>query len=438
MDAKIDRLLKWINNTYDDNFQASTHLYISPKTEVKEVADFGRGIYAKEPVKSKELIIRIPHSFLLNSVAVIRHIGKFNESIKLNDLLYSNIYVPQTIPDDFTEIYGKFTQEELLELSSFQLLSLFICFENQRGEHSFWKPFIDMLPDISDFILCPLIWKVLKVDSYTELLKSLPKSTARHSEKVYERFMGDYNVVKSLVDTKSQKSILPIDLFLWAWMCINSRCLYMDLPLSKNSSDSFTMAPYVDFLNHSCEDQCQLKIDGLGFQVYTSTAYNTNDQLYLSYGPHSNDFLLCEYGFVIPSENKWNDLDISDMIILLLKENQSEFLKANNYYGEYTINIESGVSFRTEVALATLQEPYPETSRKLQALVNGYSDGAVYQKNSNTLLKKILEKVIHECDNKYRLEFSDDMEETTRARKKVIGSLYYNMKQIAEKIMKDM
>ena len=98
----------------------------------------------------------------------------------------------------------------------------------------------------------------------------------------------------------------------------------MDLPTSKNSADNFTMAPYVDFMNHSCDDHCTLKIDGKGFQVRTTSQYNTGDQVYLSYGPHSNDFLLCEYGFVIP-DNKWNDLDISQYIIPLLKPPHVEF-----------------------------------------------------------------------------------------------------------------
>ena len=58
----------------------------------------------------------------------------------------------------------------------------------------------------------------------------------------------------------------------------------------QNSADNFTMAPYVDFMNHSCDDHCTLKIDGKGFQVRTTSQYNTGDQVYLSYGPHSNDF----------------------------------------------------------------------------------------------------------------------------------------------------
>ena len=450
---RVEELLKWIKNTQDEKILPSTHSYISPNIAVKDMKDFGRGIRAASPIKKKEMLLRIPHSFLLNFNTVVRHISRYNDSIKLQEAYYTSIYVPygEIQEDHYTKIYSRLTMEEMLGLSSFQLLSFYICFEKQRGSSSFWKPFIDMLPETSDFDLAPLVWKVLKVDHYEELLKLLPNSTKRHMDKIYDRFQTDYNVVKDLISIKLKeisdnersndltdaiRHLVPIELYLWSWMCINSRCLYMEIPQSKNAADNFTMAPYVDFLNHSCDDQCGLKIDGTGFQVYTTCSYNPDEQLFLSYGPHSNEFLLCEYGFTLP-ENKWNDLDVSDYILPLMKPQQIEFLNDYSYYGEYTINEESGMSFRTEVALAVLQELIPEESRKLLALVNGYNDGSVYERNSKTLLKKILERVIHDCDTKRKLEYNDDNCSITQNRKKSIGILYNNKKAIAQKTILD-
>ncbi|KAI3405810.2 hypothetical protein KGF56_001417 [Candida oxycetoniae] len=75
------------------------------------------------------------------------------------------------------------------------------------------------------------------------------------------------------------------------------------MPLVYDKSDNFTMAPYIDFINHSCDDHCTLKIDGKGFQITTTTELTTEDQLYLSYGSHSNGFLLTEYGFTMAKNN---------------------------------------------------------------------------------------------------------------------------------------
>ncbi|ODV80544.1 SET domain-containing protein [Suhomyces tanzawaensis NRRL Y-17324] len=435
--SKLENLLQWIKNTSDETSNPSSHSYISPKITVKDVQDFGRSIYSSTAINKSELLFRIPPSFLLNSTTVIRHITRHNHSIKLTNPCYLSIFVPyKTVSDKYTAVYASLSLDQLLELTSFQLLSLYITFETQRGSDSFWKPFWDMLPDLDDLRLTPLVWRVTKAPQWEHLWSLLPRATQAHAEKVWSRFVHDVDVVHQLLSTQGLSSeeihqYLPQERFLWAWMCVNSRCLYMELPQSKDNHDNFTMAPYVDFLNHACDDQCTLKINSIGFQVSTTSKYAAGDQLFLSYGPHSNTFLLCEYGFVLPSDNTWNDLDITHIILPLLKPKQVDYLKDQNYYGEYTLNANSGISFRTEVVLAVLQEQTPGESRRLNGLLNGNMDGLVYQKNSNTLLKKILEKVVYDCDQKMKLEYNDDIDEFTKERKRVIGILYRDMKLIA-------
>ncbi|RCK64955.1 Ribosomal lysine N-methyltransferase 2 [Candida viswanathii] len=418
-DKKLRSLLDWIKNTQDEK-KPSTHSYISPKIDVKDVKLSGRGIYAVDSLRKSELILNIPHSFLLNFNTVMAHIARFNG---MQD--YLHIYVPFETPepDQFTKIYSKLTREEILELSSFQLLSIYLTFEKQRGGNSFWKPFLDMLPSMDDFYLMPIHWS-------DEVCKLAPDSTQKSNLKVRERFETDYRVICNLIQTKTDvdvTTLLPRQDMLLSWLCINSRCLYMSLPTSKSTADNFTMAPYVDFMNHSSDDHCTLKIDGKGFQVLTTSSYNVGDQVFLSYGPHSNDFLLSEYGFIIP-ENRWNDLDVSKYIIPLLKLQQIEFLKENDYYDNYTMTKED-VSFRTQVALATVQEKDPKTSRKLAALINGINDGEVFRRDSNLLLTAILRKVIHEAETHQYLEYADD------PIKQTIGTLYRDRLSIAKSVL---
>lgn len=440
----FNQLLEWIRNTQDATLSPSKNSYISPKLQVKEQLGTGRGIYANGGINKREQIIRIPHSFLLNKTSVIRHITKSNKDVVLTDH-YLNIFVPPQEDDTFTKFYSTLSLQLLLDLSSFQIISMYLTFESQRN--SYWNPFINSLPEISDFALAPLLWKVLEVKSHQQLLDCLPVSTRRRAEKIYHRFVTDYDVVQQFVERaiaestsrySSEEKVSPGPItkrtFLWAWLSINSRCLYMDIPLSISKDDNFTMAPYVDFLNHSPNDQCTLKIDSTGFQVITTTPYKDNEQLFLSYGPHSNEFLLCEYGFTL-DENKWNELDLTDLIVPLLKPKQIEYLKDNNYFGDYTINQDSELSFRTEVLLAVLQEQTPKESRRLNALLNGTIDSSVYAKNSNILLDAMLQKIIHNCDTKLSLQYSDDPDLETRERIKTIGVLYKNMKSIAESVL---
>lgn len=444
IDVRIDNLIRWIspssNVTNPPLTQSSP--FINSKVVVKDINESGRGLYAKDNLNKGEILMNIPPSFLLNSTTVIRHITRHNESIKLTEPHYLNIKIPTNFEQDkFTDVYTKLAVKELSDLSSFQLISLYLTFEVQRKDKSYWKPFLDLLPQLKELDCTPFIWKVLNINHYQELFNLLPKSTQKHTDKVYQRFIEDYQVVKRLITGKLEideryieTDYLPLELYLWSWICINSRCLYMKLPQSKNSSDNFTMVPYADFLNHSSDDKCGIKIDVNGFKVITNSKYSTNDQLLFSYGPHSNEFLLCEYGFTL-SQNKWNYLDISNFIIPLLKPKQIEFLKEFDYFDDYTITESSGISFRTEIAFATLQEPLPKESTRLKSLINGIIDGKVYSKTTNILLSKILEKVIHDCDNQKFLEFVHNDELMNK--KRAIGDLYRDRKNIALKTLQD-
>ncbi|CAK9441609.1 uncharacterized protein LODBEIA_P54770 [Lodderomyces beijingensis] len=426
-DKRVEALLEWIKYTEDDR-KPSTHSFISPKITVKNVEDSGRGIYAATAsgISPHELIMNIPHAFLLNFTTVLNHIAKFNKME-----LDRHVYVPYDVKEDeFTEIYKQLTKPELLRLSSFQLLGMYLTFERKRP-HSYWKPFIDMLPEMGEFELMPIRYS-------QDLKRLLPDTTRQMNDKLEKRFENDYDMVVKLLSSKTTaetvSKLLPKEEFLLSWLCINSRCLYMDLPTSHESSDNFTMAPYIDFINHSCDDHCTLKIDGRGFQITTTNSYASDEQLFLSYGPHSNDFLLTEYGFTVP-ENKWNDLDISRYILPLLKPaTVVDFLKDADYYDTYTLN-RDGLSFRTEVALATLQESNPAESRRLRALINGNIDSTVYKRHSQIVLAEILKKVIHEAENHQYLEFANDADPVKQAQMRAIGSLYKDRLLLARRVL---
>ncbi|KAI3404731.2 hypothetical protein KGF56_002434 [Candida oxycetoniae] len=416
------------SNTIANTLTLNIHSYISPKITVKDVKGSGRGIYATSDISKQELIINIPHAFLLNFTTVLNHISKFNKME-----LDKHVYVPFEVhEDEYTDIYKLFTKEDLLQLSSFQLLSMYLTLEKKRP-CSYWKPFIDMLPTMRDFELMPLVYN-------NELKSLLPETAQKLNANVEKRFEHDYEKVVNLFESKGidVSAVLVKDDLLLSWLCINSRCLYMDLSTSHHhdKSDNFTMAPYIDFINHSCDDHCTLKIDGKGFQITTTTAYTTEDQLYLSYGPHSNDFLLTEYGFTV-AENKWNDLDISSYILPLLAKQQIEYLKENDYYGNFTLNNE-GLSFRTEVGLAVLQEQNPQESQRLTSFLNGKIDNTVFKTYSNLILVEILRKVIHEAENHQYLLYANDTDVVKQSRMRAIGSLYKDQLKLARPLLDEL
>lgn len=384
---------------------------ISSKLEVLDKEASGRGVYARDTINRGECVVRISSSHLLNSTTVLRHITRYNPEITLAEPYYQAVVLPPAVHDPISQVYLSWLLKQLTSLSGVQLVSLFLVMESQR-DASWWKPFIDMLPHIEELSLSPFVWQVQ--NTHLELYDALPSTAKAHTQRILVRFNRDYTAVNLLHHISKE-------VFLWAWMGVNSRCLYMDLPLAKEPADNFTMVPYADFLNHTDDDQCVIKIDLQGFKVMTSTPYKKGDQLLFSYGPHANEFLLCEYGFAL-QQNKWNYIDISEWVEPLLKPQHKEFLKELGYLGDFTVNA-SGMSFRTEVAFATMQESTPDESTRLRLLIDGNSDGAAYAKTTKILLHRILELLVKRCE-KHTPEL-----DSPKAR--AVAALYNDIKAIA-------
>ncbi|KAH3676263.1 hypothetical protein WICMUC_002140 [Wickerhamomyces mucosus] len=413
---KVESLTKWL-------LDSNSKCQISTSLHVKETNYGGKGIFAISDVKPYQQIMKISHNHLINFTTIVSHISSFNSAVHL-PTSYKHIKVSETKSDRITQdLYSKLTLDQLLQLSSFQIVSMYLVLESIRGENSYWKHFLNTLPVIDDFKLSPLFWRLN--EHTTKLYNKLPPTTKAHADKISQKFDLDYSIVKDLLTKYNLQELLTKKFFLWAWMSTNSRCLYMEIPQGKDRDDNFTMAPYVDFINHSSSDHCSLKIDRNGFFVSTTSKYVEGDELYLCYGPHSNDFLLCEYAFILP-KNDWNDVDLTDSILKLFDEKQKEFLREKGYFGEYTINKDS-VSFRTEVALAILEENVNDlyTNRRINALLNGY-ESSFYNKSINRRLKTLLNGLIDKFEEYASLEESDDIYE------KIIGQLYREKCEIME------
>ena len=380
MEARIGRLIAWL--------EGFSGFYISDQIAVKEIQNAGRGVVLAEGVIQKnDIIISIPSSHQLNFSTVLHHISRFNRVIDVPKAKSSGAG-DGALGEDGYEIddprfiaYSIFSTESLLQLTSFQLLSLYILAEwvllplwSDGKVCSFWKPFFDVWPTVDELRSIPSIWICEPDSPFKELVSLLPASLRQHAERIASSLESDWKVIFPVVETWLEKlpntgmsSVKLYQKFLHIYFVINSRCLYADISLRRDENESkFTLVPYVDFLNHSDKTDiyCYPEIDkrrncsyGVGnFQIRCgSHSYcNLGEQLLLNYGPHSNDFLLCEYGFTL-EQNKWNYIDVTEKIVKMVEEDpqMTQFLQRLGYWGEYTINADD-ISYRTFVALSTV------------------------------------------------------------------------------------
>lgn len=130
-----------------------------------------------------------------------------------------------------------------------------------------------------------------------------------------------------------------------------------------------TLCPFIDYFNHTASADCKVEFSGSvpsspvspsdengtrpgdGFTVTTAHEVpEVGREVYVSYGCHSNDFLLVEYGFLL-DDNKWDDILLDPIITPIIGEKgrRKEVLEEEGFWGNYTMD-KNGVCFRTQAA----------------------------------------------------------------------------------------
>lgn len=365
MNNETKKLIDWL--------QQSKDFYLSDKIEVRDIEKAGKGIVlAQGQIRNNEILISIPSSYQINFNTVLYHISKFNK-----DICFPNITIdheteelPILVDDPRSILYNVFQNDTICGLTSFQLISLYVLMEWKLLPElthgtiiSFWQPFFDVWPVLDDLKSIPALWKTSRISPYKHLLPFLTNTSKVHCERISNLILKDWEILSPIIKQWMELSNIRYtideiyEIYLHIYFIINSRCLYAEVPLKKDDRTSkFTLVPYVDFINHSEEMDryCYPKTDyahndgsGLGQFVIRGGSYTyktIGEQILFNYGPHSNDFLLNEYGFTL-GKNCWDTIDIStivqDMIIQKNDIKMMEFLKKNGYWGEYMINHDS-------------------------------------------------------------------------------------------------
>lgn len=169
----------------------------------------------------------------------------------------------------------------------------------------------------------------------------------------------DRKALRGYLDDDTLKS----DLYTYYWLVVNSRCFYWDYPTASKGrkpakrrrklppDECMALCPVADYFNHA-DEGCDFDSDATGCWITADKDYQAGEELYISYGRHSNDFLLVEYGFTL-SENKWDVVKLDEFILSKLNASQKQLLEEFGLLGNYSLD-KDGICFRTECALRGL------------------------------------------------------------------------------------
>ncbi|CAI9627228.1 unnamed protein product [Alternaria burnsii] len=202
-------------------------------------------------------------------------------------------------------------------------------------------------------------------------------------------------------------------LYTYTWLIVNTRTFYWEYPDLPNAhprlpkrrpkltaDDCYCMCPLIDYFNHS-DNGCHPQHDSQGYSVTADRPYSAGEEVFVTYGPHTNDFLLVEYGFIL-DHNVHDSLPLDHVLVPLLDKQQVDALKEDGFYGNYTLfgaGKEETVCYRTQTVLRLLVLD----SRRYSAFVSGDDDGARDQARLNKYLADVL--------TKYSREIVDTLEE---------------------------
>ncbi|XP_035171632.1 SET domain-containing protein 4 [Oxyura jamaicensis] len=246
----------------------------------------GRGLMTTKALQAGELVISLPEKCLLTTDTVL------------------------------SSCLGEYIIKWKPPVSPLIALCTFLIAEKHAGEKSLWKPYLDVLPKS---YTCPVC---LEQDVVTLLPEPLRNKAEEQRMMVHELYTSSKAFFSSLQSLFAENTgtIFNYSALEWAWCTINTRTIYMKHPQRECFSlepDVYALAPYLDLLNHSPNVQVKAAFNEQtrSYEIRTNSQCKKYEEVFICYGPHDNQRLLLEYGFVA-IDNPHSTVYVSSDILL--------------------------------------------------------------------------------------------------------------------------
>ncbi|KAM4795055.1 SET domain-containing protein 4 [Rhinophrynus dorsalis] len=336
-----------------------------------EFADTGRGLMAIRHLQPGELIISLPEKCLITTEIVLQ------------------------------SYLGKYIRGWTPPISPLLALSTFLITEKHAGDRSQWKPYLDVLPGTYS---CPVYWEPEVVNLLPEPVKQKALEQQMEVHELYKSSLPFFNSLQPLFNERAD-SVLTYGALRWAWCTVNTRTVYKkhaQRDCLSTQSDVYALAPYLDLLNHSPRVKVEAAFNEKSrcYEIKTNGRCRKYDQVFICYGPHDNQRLLLEYGFVA-DKNPHKTVYVTKEVILQYvpcKDKQTlkkwSILRENGFLENLTFGSD-GPSWKLLTALKLLCLGADEfTSWKKILLGTVVSDSN--ERNSMELVRKICFHLLEE------------------------------------------
>ncbi|KAI5776575.1 hypothetical protein EDC01DRAFT_792044 [Geopyxis carbonaria] len=277
--------------------------------------------------------------------------------------------------------------DAVAHLSTHALLAAALALEAHNPAHP-WAPWLAVLPAPADFAACmPLLWPAAAQALLPPAARALVAAQAT-------KHAADAAAVAAL------PLAIPAATYTWAWLVVNTRTLFYkpESPAyaGRARADCLALCPFIDYFNHAASAGCAVSLSPAGYTVRAAAPHDAGAEVHVSYGCHSGDFLLAEYGFVL-ARNRWDEVRVDALVLPLLAPRHREYLDAEGFLGHYVLDREA-FCFRAQAAVRMLLIPVGTAAEaalveRWRAWLRGCEEGEREQRMVDAYCEKILERM---------------------------------------------
>lgn len=177
-----------------------------------------------------------------------------------------------------------------------------------------------VIPKLSDFESFPFFWP----ETAQDLLPTEAKLLLHRQQ---SSFKQDWEQLKIAFPNVQLRE------YTHAWFVVSTRAFYNETPqtILYPWHDRLALLPVADLFNHAATG-CQVSYSSKSYTITADRDYPKGSEVCTSYGDHSNDFLLTEYGFLLQN-NPSDHFTVDDLISPKASTKQAETLKEMATFG---------------------------------------------------------------------------------------------------------
>ncbi|XP_059350304.1 SET domain-containing protein 4-like [Daphnia carinata] len=305
------------------------------KTKPGVFSDTGRGLMAMSNLAPNSLIVRIPKNLLITKAN-----GDWEHYFESN------------------------------RMTTAECLTFFILISKINGLYSSYYVYLASLHYLSTLSKSFSVGGLCESQEVAVLPKVLRDKIICNQSYVVEKYE-----TLLVIWEKNFGPNLTLESFQWAWYCVNTRAVFYQDSDTFNVDgleNNMALAPYLDMFNHDPHVvvEARFKKNSQCYKIRSSQKIKKHQQVFINYGPHDNQKLFLEYGF-ITKKNPHNVIefginllfDLFPVHTLRFVPNRIALLKqfckdGNLFYSE------EGFSWNAQIALTLLSRDDSQLSRK--------------------------------------------------------------------------